>query len=100
MLSETAVSNAYNPVIAPVLKVVANRPVPQDLGDGVVVVVIARVLQDVAIAACPDACLGFTAHFILVIGWLGPTLPHEDGLELVRAGIVEEQGWAVVCGHC
>mmetsp|Transcript_79385 Transcript_79385/g.230479 ORF Transcript_79385/g.230479 Transcript_79385/m.230479 type:complete len:459 (-) Transcript_79385:73-1449(-) len=81
------------------LEVVPEGPVAKHLKEGVVVHVLADVLQVVVLAARTDALLRVGGALELREGVGRVDLPHEDGLELVHASVDEEQGWVVVGHH-
>mmetsp|Transcript_31648 Transcript_31648/g.89902 ORF Transcript_31648/g.89902 Transcript_31648/m.89902 type:complete len:412 (+) Transcript_31648:2519-3754(+) len=79
-------------------EVVAKAPVAKHLEEGVVVHVLANVIQVVVLAAGTDALLGVGGALQLGEVRCGVRSPQEDGLELVHAGIGEQQR-GVVVGH-
>eukprot|EP00959_Pyramimonas_sp_CCMP1952_P049085 1025194-Pyramimonas_sp.AAC.1 len=80
------------------LEVVPEGPIAQHLEEGVVIGVLAHVVQVVVLAAGADALLCVRRALQLREGAVGVSLAEEDSLELVHAGIGEEQG-GVVVGH-
>eukprot|EP00965_Chrysotila_dentata_P239660 6203228-Pleurochrysis_carterae.AAC.3 len=81
------------------LEVVAKGPVAQHLEEGVVVDVLADVVQVVVLAARADALLGVGRAAQLGHGRVGVRLAQEDGLELVHPRVDEKQRRVVVRHH-
>ena len=72
-------------------EIVAERPVPEHLEEGVVVVVLADIFEVVVLAAGSDALLGVDGP-----GVVAPAVAEEDFLELVHPGVGEQQRGVVV----
>lgn len=73
------------------LEVVPKRPVPQHLEEGVMVHVLAHVVEVVVLAAGPDALLRVNSPSPLGHVAVGVSSAQEDGLELVHARVGEQQ---------
>ena len=81
------------------LEVVAEGPVAEHLEVGVVVHVLAHVLEVVVLAAGADALLAVAGARQGGQGAVGVSSAQEDGLELVHASVGEQQGRVVVGNH-
>jgi hypothetical protein len=75
------------------LEVVAERPIPQHLEEGVVVAVLAYIVQIVVLAACTYAFLGIDCTLVLAFFAGGVDRTQKYGFELVHPGIGEEKCW-------
>ena len=80
------------------LEVVAERPVPEHLKEGVVVVVTAHVLEVVVLAAGPDALLAVDGAAKTRQCASGLDLAEKDRLELVHSRVGEKER-RVIMGH-
>mmetsp|Transcript_34600 Transcript_34600/g.67744 ORF Transcript_34600/g.67744 Transcript_34600/m.67744 type:complete len:395 (-) Transcript_34600:164-1348(-) len=80
------------------LEVVSEGPVAKHLKEGVVVHILAHVIQVIVLAARSDALLAVARRGELGEGGLGVDGAGEDGLVLVHASVDEQQG-GVVVGH-
>mmetsp|Transcript_1475 Transcript_1475/g.4732 ORF Transcript_1475/g.4732 Transcript_1475/m.4732 type:complete len:367 (+) Transcript_1475:614-1714(+) len=80
------------------LEVVTKGPVAAHLEEGVVVDVLADVVEIVVFAAGPDALLSVGGALELRQARVGVGLPEENGLELVHPRVDEEER-RVVVGH-
>ena len=77
------------------LEVVTEGPVAQHLEEGVMVDILADVVQVVVLAAGSDTLLGVDGSLPLGHVAVGVHGAHEDGLELVHARIGEQEGRVV-----
>ena len=81
------------------LEKVAEGPVPEHLEEGVVVGVLADVVEVVVLAARADALLGVGGALELRERALRVGGAQEAGLELVHSRVGEEEGWVIVGDH-
>ncbi|KAI3487195.1 hypothetical protein L1887_48905 [Cichorium endivia] len=78
------------------LEVVAEGPVSEHLEEGVVVGVLADVVEVVVLSACTDALLGVDGALHGAEGGVGVCDAEEDGLVLVHACVGEEERGVIV----
>mmetsp|Transcript_118021 Transcript_118021/g.252066 ORF Transcript_118021/g.252066 Transcript_118021/m.252066 type:complete len:694 (-) Transcript_118021:302-2383(-) len=81
------------------LEIVTERPISEHLEEGVVVDILAHVLEVVVFASGTDALLRVRCALQLRKGVRRVDLPNKDGLELVHASVDEEKGGIVVRHH-
>ena len=81
------------------LEKVAEGPVPEHLEEGVVVGVLADVVEVVVLTARADALLGVGGALELRERALRVGGAQEAGLELVHSRVGEEEGWVIVGDH-
>lgn len=77
------------------LEVIPKRPVPEHLKEGVVIRIFPNVIEIVVLPSRSDALLRVAGALKPAEGRVGVHRPQEDGLVLVHAGIVEEEGGIV-----
>mmetsp|Transcript_136892 Transcript_136892/g.425291 ORF Transcript_136892/g.425291 Transcript_136892/m.425291 type:complete len:213 (+) Transcript_136892:2805-3443(+) len=78
------------------LEVIAEGPVPQHLEEGMMVHILAHILQVIVLPTRTDALLGIHGALQLGEGVAWVDLADKDRLELVHASVDEEQGRIVV----
>mmetsp|Transcript_82711 Transcript_82711/g.230655 ORF Transcript_82711/g.230655 Transcript_82711/m.230655 type:complete len:399 (+) Transcript_82711:2010-3206(+) len=81
-------------------EVVAERPIPKHFEKGVVIDVLAHIFKVVVFPTRADALLGVRRALQLGKRVRRVNLANKNGLELVHAGVDEEERWIVVRHHC